>query len=485
MKYLITILLMLWLVPVSFGQTQSSAVALRIQQVETGLSPAVQLAGQPPVRYTLADRMRQLKVPAVSLAVVNNGQVEWAKAYGYLSVDSLQKADTQTLFQAASISKPIAALGALTLAEQGTLSLDRDINQYLRSWKIPSSRFTDQKPVTLRGLLSHTAGLTVHGFGGYAKGKPVPTLVQVLTGEKPANSPAVVSDTVPGLRFRYSGGGYVVMQQAMEDVTGETFPAFMQKTVLTPLRMSRSTFEQPLPERMGKNVSVAHFGNGKKIPGDWNTYPEIAPAGLWTTPTDLAQYIIEVQQSLGGKANQVLTAEMTRTMLTPQIDNQGLGPGLNTVNGQRTFGHGGGNAGYRCFLYAFTESGQGAVIMTNSDNGMDVIYEIFRSIAHAYNWPSFRTVTKTVQTLSSARLDRFVGRYEGYGDKKPVLEVTRREGGLQVRQSWDGYQFTLLPESDTTFFMKEDGGSFAFEANADGTISGLLAFGRDRWTKQN
>ena len=484
MKLLCTILLLLWLIPTSFSQSVSPDVAKRIEQVETTLLPAVQIVDKPLIKYTLAERMRQFNVPAVSIAVVNNGKLEWAKAYGYLNTDSSRKANAQTLFQAASISKPVTALGALKLVEQGKLNLDTDINQYLTSWKIKASRFTAEKPVTLRGLLSHTAGLTVHGFAGYPKGKPRPTTVQILNGENPANSPAVVSDTVPGVRHQYSGGGYVVVQQAVEDVTGKPFAAFMQETVLSPVGMSHSTYKQPLPESMGKNVAAAHFGNGKKIPGDWNIYPEMAPAGLWTTPSDLAQYIIEVQQSLQGKANHVLTASMTQAMLTRQLDNSGLGPGVNGENGSPSFGHGGSNAGYQCFLYAFTELGQGAVIMTNSDNGMDVINEILRSLSQTYNWPAFKSVTKKVATVTPHQLDRLVGTYEGYGDRKPILEVTRVGNELRVRQSWDNHSFALLPESAMSFFVKDDGGPFTFEAAADGsTTTSLLAFGHDRWTR--
>ena len=483
MKTVFTPLLLLWLMPAAFSQTVSPAIAEKIKQVEAGLSPAVQVDGQPAIHYTITERMRQFNVPAVSLAVINNGKLEWAKAYGYLSADSARKADTETLFQAASISKPIAALGALKLVEQGKLSLDMDINQYLKSWKIKPSRFTAQKPVTLQGLLSHSAGLTVHGFGGYPKGRQLPTTVQILNGEKPANSPAVVSDTIPGVRNQYSGGGYVVMQQAMEDVTGEPFPAFMQATVLTPLGMSHSTYEQPLPDAKSTNVSVAHWGNGKKITGDWNTYPEMAPAGLWTTPSDLAQYVIEVQQSLKGKANHVLSETMTKAMLTKQIGNQGLGPGLDDTPNALAFGHGGSNMGYKCQFYAFTETGQGMVIMTNADQGSELISELMRSVSAAYNWPVFRSITKKVATITPEQLDKLVGRYEGYGDKKPVLEVTRVDTGLQISQSWDRHSFTLLPESGMSFFVKDDGAPFTFEATADGTVTALLAFGHDRWTR--
>lgn len=484
MKSLFISLLLLWLVPMTFGQSQSPDVVRKIQQVETGLRSAVELAGKPIVTYTIADRMKHHKVPAVSIAVVNNGQIEWARAYGYLSTDSLQKADTQTLFQAASISKPISALGALKLVEQGKLSLDSDVNQYLKSWKVKPSRFTAQKPVTLRGLLSHTAGLTVHGFYGYGPGKAVPTLVQVLNGEKPANSPPVVSDTVPGSRWSYSGGGYVVLQQLIEDVTGQSFADFMQKTVLTPIGMSdRSTFQQPLPATLSQNASIAHGGSGKPIPGNWHVHPEQAPAGLWTTPSDLARYILHVQQSLAGQANPVLSRHMTEQMLTKNIGSHGLGPGISGKDNQPAFEHGGGNEGYRCFMYGFQRSGQGVVIMTNSNNGMDLVSEMLRSVCQVYGWQAFKPTIKKLAPIPTSQLTKLAGRYLGYGDQKRVLEVTVKERSLQVKQSWNGYTYTLLPEAERAFFLEDDGAPFTFEEAADGTIKSLLAFGEDKWTR--
>ncbi|GAB4052927.1 serine hydrolase domain-containing protein [Spirosoma litoris] len=485
MKYIITILLLLWLIPVVFGQAQTPDLVQKIQQIEAGLMPPVQLIGENPVRYTIADRMRVHHVPAVSIAVVNNGKLEWAKAYGYLSSDSLQKATIQTLFQAASISKPISALGALKLVEQGKLRLDTDINQYLKNWKLPVSRFTEQKPVTLRGLLSHTAGLTVHGFGGYAPGKEIPSVVQILTGEKPANSPAVVSDTIPGVRWRYSGGGYVVMQQVVADVTGETFPTFMQKNVLAPIGMTQSTYEQPLPEDRKAKASVAHFGNGKQIPGNWHIYPEMAPAGLWTTPSDLARYIIEIQQSLQGKANHVLSAQMTQLMLTKELGAHGLGPEVKGEGEGLVFSHGGSNAGYKCFLYGFAKTGQGVVIMTNSDSGMDLIFELMRSVANAYGWSDFKPVMRKLTRLSQQKLEAMAGKYGIKGYPKLFLQLSVADNALRVKQLWNNVEFTLQPESDLNFFAKDDGGSVNFEIAADGAITGLVAWGREHWTKVN
>ncbi|CAF4323353.1 unnamed protein product [Rotaria sp. Silwood2] len=320
--------------------------------------------------------MKHYHVPAVSIALIHNGEIEWTKVYGYLGADAVKKADEFTLFQAASISKAVAAIAALQLVEQNKIDLDEDVNTYLKTWKIKNSSFTEKKPITLRGLLTHTAGLTVHGFNGYAQTEELPTLIQILNGEKPANSPAVISDLVPGSVWRYSGGGYVLMQQLLEDVTGSEFPTLMQRSVLSSIGMNRSTFELALPFLWPEQASIGHDSSGKKISGNWHRYPESAAAGLWTTPTDLARYLIAIQKSLRGGSKQVLSKQMTEKMLTKHLGDWGLGPALYGDNDSLVFGHTGGNEGYRCLSFSYAYSGEGVVIMTNGNDGMDLIMEI-------------------------------------------------------------------------------------------------------------
>jgi len=235
--------------------------------------------------------------------------VEWAKGYGVTYVGG-RAVTPETIFQAGSVSKPVAALAALRLVEQGRLSLDTDVNKYLESWKVPSNEFTQHAPVTLRGLLSHTAGVSVHGFNGYSAGDSVPTLHQVLDGIRPANSPPIRAIAVPGSAWSYSGGGYVVLQEMMMDVTGKSFPSLMQDLVLSPLAMNHSRFDQPLPTALRNNAASPHDADGKPVAGGAHTYPEMAAAGLWTTPTDLARYIIGVQHARRGVAGSVLSKAM-------------------------------------------------------------------------------------------------------------------------------------------------------------------------------
>lgn len=278
-------------------------LAQRIAAVERGLQPAVLLQGAPSVRLTLEDEMKRLGVPGASIAVIHAGEIEWAKGYGVVTPGGAAVTPT-TLFQAGSISKPVAAFAALKMAENGTLALDRDVNAYGTRWKL--SNRAGGGPVTLRQLLSHTAGTTVHGFPGYAQGDKVPTLVQVLDGTAPANTSRVYVSTAPGTRFRYSGGGYEVAQFLMVEQGKKDFARLLQDTVLTPLGMKDSTFAQPLPAALLARAALPHDGNGKPIAGGPHTYPEQAAAGLWTTPSDLATFAIEVKRSAVGQSNKVL-----------------------------------------------------------------------------------------------------------------------------------------------------------------------------------
>jgi CubicO group peptidase (beta-lactamase class C family) len=242
---ILAIIALLW--HLCFSQITYSDVTSKIQQVENGLRYAINIDGELSLTFTIDERMKHYYVPAVSIALINDGEIDWAKAYGYLDVNLVKKVDTLTLFQAASISKAVPAIAALQPVEQRKIDLDENVNTYLRTWKVKNTSFTESKPVTLRGLLSHTAGLTVHGFHGYAQGEALPTLVQILNGEEPANSRAIISDLIPGTVWRYSGGGYVLMQQLLEDVTGCDFPTLIQRSVLSAIGMKHSTFQQPLP----------------------------------------------------------------------------------------------------------------------------------------------------------------------------------------------------------------------------------------------
>ncbi|HET9218139.1 MAG TPA: serine hydrolase [Terriglobia bacterium] len=430
---------------------QGTAESPAISRIENGLLPAIITKGQD-ASMKLADRMAFHKVPGVSIAVIHDGRLEWAKGYGVLESGSPRAVTAETLFQAASISKPVAAMAALALVEQGKLSLDEDANLRLTSWRLPDNTLNKTEKVTLRRLLSHSAGLTVHGFPGYSASASVPTLQQILDGQKPANTPAIRVDILPGKQFRYSGGGYTVLQQLMIDVTGRPFPDLLQDLVLRKIGMSHSTFTQPLPKDQETNAAYAHE-EGKAIKGRWHAYPEMAAAGLWTTPTDLALFAIDLMESAQGKPGKVLSPEMARQMLTRQIGAYGLGVNVGDSKGVASFSHGGGNEGFTCILVANVNTRQGAVVMTNGDNGPALFNEILRGISREYNWPDNRPQERSAVVIKSSILAAYAGRYDA--DGTPVT-IDLQSGQLSIQAAPLGPSaIRLHPLAEDRFFVQE------------------------------
>jgi CubicO group peptidase (beta-lactamase class C family) len=354
------------------------------RQAQDALRGQVAL-GKPIPESALLPIMARNHVPAVSIAVVRGGEIDWARDYGVREAGGSDRVDDKTLFQAASISKPVTAAAALRMVEAGELYLDEDVNKKLQTWKVPGNEFTARQPVTLRELLSHSAGLTVHGFPGYVEGAVLPTLLQILNGEKPANTEPIRVDIEPGTKFRYSGGGYVVAQQLMTDLAAKPFPELMRKLVLEPAGMSSSTFEQPLPENRQAEAAAGHRSDGRPVAGHWHVYPEMAAAGLWTTPTDLARFAIEIRRAYKGLSDRLLSQTMAQAMLTRRLGDYGLGFSVPSA-GVFRFQHGGGNEGYRCFLVLSVESGDGVAVMTNADSGEVLFEAIIAAIGAAYGW---------------------------------------------------------------------------------------------------
>ena len=434
------------------------------------LPPAI-TQGEKPVTTKLTERMAALHVPGVSVAVIHNGKIEWATGYGVVSQGGAP-VTPETLFQAASISKPVTAMAVMHLVQAGKLNLDTDVNQYLKSWKVPSNSFTEKTKITLRELLSHTAGMTVHGFPGYASDTPLPTLVQVLNGAKPANTPAIYADIAPGSQWRYSGGGFVIAQQLLLDVTGEPFPAFMKETVLMPAGMSHSTYEQPLPKSRMTEAAMPYHSNGQATPGGPHVYPEMSAAGLWTTPSDLAHFAIELQNALAGKST-VLSAATAKEMLTPIKGDWGIGIGVGGTAGYPYFQHNGANDGFQCNLMAYN-SGDGVAIMTNSDSGGQLAAEILRTIAYEPKWPDFapRALPNPANiSISADTLHRYVGVYEmGPG----VNMIISLENGQLVGQMTHQPALPLTPLSANIFTPKVVDAQLEFPKDEQGPASQMV-----------
>ncbi|MFY9935755.1 MAG: serine hydrolase [Silvibacterium sp.] len=448
----------------------SAETQQHIKDVEAGLLSGVVVKGDTHATHTLSERMATMHVPGVSIAVVHHGVIEWAQGFGVMSVGGAP-VTAETPFQAGSISKPVAAMGTLHLVQEGKLSLDADINSKLTSWKLPASTAAPGAVVTLRELLTHTAGLTVHGFPGYAAGEPVPTLVQVLNGEKPANTAPIRMDSPPGKEWRYSGGGYTVMQQLVIDTVKEPYPQFLHDTVLSPIGMSHSTYQQPLPAALLTNAAMPYNADGTPVKGGPHTYPEMAAAGLWTTASDLCQYVIEVQNSLAGKANHVLSQSMTQQMLTPGKGDWGLGLSLGGSTADKWFSHGGVNDGYEALFVGYDRNGDGAAVMTNAQGGSRLASEVMSAIAATYGWPDWKPVERTVVKMDPAVLARYVGTYE----LSPTFSVTfTLEGDQLMTHATNQPKFPVYPESQTKFFLKVVDAEVEFVSDEEGQVNAVI-----------
>ena len=442
-------------------------VKQKIASVENGLQPNLQIAGDSLPLYNIEERMRELGIPGVSIAVLNNGEVEWAKGYGMADSSENRAVDTETMFLAGSISKPVAALRAHQLAEAGVIHLDSNVNNYLTSWQVPDNAFTVNQKVTTRRILNHTAGLTVWGFPGYDKGDTIPTVVEVLDGKGNTDSVRVYKE--PGESWMYSGGGYTIMQLMITDVEQNSFPAIMQENVLNPLGMTSSSFENPLPAKYHPIAATGYRRNGEEVEGKWPIYPEMAAAGLWTTPSQLILWAKEIQAIQQSENDGLLKKATVIAMLTPGMNDHGLGPGVS----EHSYGHGGADEGFRARLIAWKDSPIAIVIMVNSDNG-SIIQEILLSFATTYELPGIKPRIKTPIALTPEEREKFVGTYS-FPDLGEA-EVTIEENGLSFAAGFIPKPAFLRAESDSTFFDVDDGTMLNFKIE-DGVVVKLLVQG--------
>jgi CubicO group peptidase (beta-lactamase class C family) len=426
-------------------------------------------------------QMAMRKIPGLSLAIVDKGRIVYAKGYGVTAPGGKVPVSTETLFLAGSISKSVAAVGALKLVEAGTLSLDGNVNDKLTTWKVPDNAFTGTEKVTLRRILSHTTGLTVHGFGGYEVGTPVPTLAQILDGTPPANSPAVRVDTTPGARWRYSGGGYTVMQLMMDDVTGQPFDQWMASNVIAPFGMTRSSFAQPPSIAMAPATASGQYAPGTPVPGRWHLYPEMAAAGLWTTATDLGKFIIAIQQANAGTANPVISQSMTRQMLTNVMNDDGLGVFLDSSTGSLLFFHGGRDDGFDAYMGGYAETGQGVAIMINANDNSGMMRRVYEAVAREYGWPgSAPQFAINPVKVPSARIASYGGRYEAANNQMATLVP---QGGKLVSMADNLPDRVFVPTGEWQVTSEDQSRQFTFTRSAAGQVTGFSSRtinGRDR-----
>jgi CubicO group peptidase (beta-lactamase class C family) len=447
----------------------------KIAAVEQGLMPAIRIEGEDS-RWSLQERMQNYNIPGISLAVAEDGEVAWAAGYGSAEVGTDTTVDADTLFQGASISKVVNAFAVMQQVQAGKLDLDTNVNQYLKSWQVPENELTRRRPVTLRGILSHSAGLSVHGFGGIPHGKPVPTLLQIITGEAEGYR-AVEVDIMPGTEQRYSGGGTCVAQQILEDVTGKTFAELVEENIFGPLGLARSTFEDQLPDDPSlENYSAEHDEQGELCEGRWGMYPTKAAGGLWTTPSEYLRFLAEIRRAWHGQS-ELLSQEIARTMLTRQPGGAfGLGPRVVNDGALMRIQHGGSNQGFQCDAQLYIDSGKGAVVMTNGAGGMPLYWEVLNAIASEHLWPGYLLPPKRPVSLSVEELDRYVGEYKVTAGFEPADSLTVWREGDTLMSQLGGSRLTaseVLLEAPDRLFSRHHPFSVIAQFGEDGNVAEL------------
>jgi CubicO group peptidase (beta-lactamase class C family) len=461
------------------ANSYSKEVQDKIKQVESNLVPWA--LDQDSLKFSIEERMARYKIPGLSIAVIKDYKIEWVKAYGWADISEHRAVTTKTLFQAASLSKSLNGVGVLKLVQDKKLDLNTDINNYLTTWKFPYDSLSNNKKITTANLLSHTAGLTVHGFKGYAIGDSIPTLSEILDGKKPANSQAVRSMYEPGKKVEYSGGGTTISQLIVTDITHQKYEDYMWTQVLKPMGMTESFFNQPPPPNKQHLLTTGYNRYGEEMKeSKYNIYPEKAAAGLWTNPTDLAKYIIETQLSYHGKSKKVLSPEMTKLRLTPYLDKiNAFGVYINEKGNEKYFQHSGSNEGFGCQYRGSLKYGNGVVVMVNSDN-LAILNEIVNSVALVYKWDEFyKPVVKNTIALTDDMLKNYVGTYLLDGD---TISILKKENSLWLNSS---IQSKMYFTSDLDFYITEYKADYKFTTDSNGIINGFTVNGNTKATRVN
>lgn len=450
----------------------------RIDAVEKGLMRAVFLKGLKPEKRALAERMPFYKVPGVSIAAIDKNKIEWVRAYGDQDILTRRPVTKDTLFQGGAFSQMMAAAAALQLAEKGKLDLQADLGPLLRSWRLPPAESGANIKITPFGLLTHSSGLSDQVFAGYAQDAPLPTLIQILAGEKPANNGPV---WVPGRRSsvsqtRYSESGYVILEQLLADLTGKPFPAYVSETVFKPLGLTHSTFTLPLSDEDRLRAASGHLREGQPAKGRWNNYPEAAAKGLWTTPSDFASFLADLLQAATDEGGKILAPATARHMLSPQVEGYGFGFMVDGRDDDIHFSLLGKTNGYACSMTVYPAKGQAAVIMTNSDNGFVLIREIMCALAEAYDWPQYKPEEKPVLRLDPATTGLYVGRYEVHPNY--VLDVAAEDYYLVIRPT-DQAPTKFYAEGQTLFYAIDPYIRIQFMKNKQGLVDSLVLWQQD------
>ncbi len=484
------------------SQTYSKEIENKISSVENNLTSGwFKVEGER--NWTLEERMKYYNAQGISIAVINNFKIEWAKGYGWADSSEKRPVTVNTMFQAGSISKSLNAIGVLKLVEENNLDIYADINKYLTSWKFPYDTISKNKQISIADLLSHTAGLTVYGFSGYKYDDSIPTIYQTLDGKRPASSPPVRSELKPGIRqYHYSGGGTTISQLLLTDVSKKPYDKYLNDKVFKPLGMTNSSFTQPQPKDRLKFLATGYYADGKAVQGKYFIYPEMGAAGLWTTPTDLCKYIIETQLALKGKSNKILSTAMTKKRLIPLTDSS-LSIGFTTKNNAsgmglfidieknktaKYFWHGGGDEGFTAHFYGSIENGNGVAVMVNLHaiyDGGKLLRELINSVAITYNWDDFYLpISKKLIEIPDSTLNKYCGTYRSKTSNR-ITTITKKDNKYWFDTYNDFHSPNeMLFTSALDFFSKEQGSEKSFYMDNAGKVKGFRKYFNGKMTEE-
>ncbi len=466
MKNIISVLFIIILFQSCSEVSNTDTTTGLIKKVETGLTTRVYIKGDS--TWSIEERMKHYGIPGASIAVIHNGEIAWTKAYGVMDKESQTPVTTQTLFQAAATSMPVTAYGALRLVEEKKLSLDENINSYLKSWKVPENDFTKEKKVTIKNILNHSAGIHPRGTGRYSINETIPTLVEILNGTPPAINDPITVNKEPGESVRFAYASYVPIQQMMLDVDGKTFPEIMHELVLQPLEMNNSTFNQSLTAAQLKKVATGYLQDGTMVEGRRKIYPALASNGLWTTAEDYAKFLSNVQQTLKGKSTKGLSKELTELMGTPYgVSNSGwsftlgLGFQLFNRNDDIYLRHHGWNTGFYAEIMAHRDKGYGVVVMTNS-TFPDFNAEVIRAVAQVYDWANFVPVHQKIE-IEPSYADEITGRYQS---DDVIVKIFQKDNQLFYKNILDEQGVELIKVSDSLFVRRNSSRFIQFKPDS-------------------
>lgn len=439
----------------------------RKMQLENGIRGQVKFLGEPEQLSSITDKLSAYNIPALSLAVIHQGNIEWADTYKNPNFPEVQTLDCNSLFQAASLSKPVTFLAAVRMQAAGEIDLDENIQHYLKDYTLPPGKQTTENPVTLRNIFSHTSGIIAGGYQGYAKDLALPSDLDIVRGSAGVNSPAIEVVTPPNETLAYSGGGYTLAELALQDIFNEEFAIIMEKWILDPAGMNLASFTQPLPPSKSDQAAKGYTSSGDVLEGGWRNYPEQAAAGLWSNAMDMAKFLIEIYNAYQGKSSIFSQADI-KSILSHERDGHVYGFILNRSGDDIAITHYGGNAGYNTGMTISLSTGNGLVYLINSDNGWKLGNELFLSASQVYNWQPFKQTNAQRKEVSSEVLKTLPGTYK-WNDQVDLSITFDEKSNLISLHFPNGDKYELIPvEGDNLAFIHPNTGvsvSFLEEDN--------------------